>query len=206
MPDKEFAIIDQYGKLMGEVSARLSVVDNCLLGKYGLPTVAAYEHCYLEFRMICELIGLASITAHGHLASSDMRNSWHADKIIAELAVSHPKFYPEPVVKVQTKSPVRVGFKARKRDDFLTRQQLMDLIPRCGTVLHRGSMKSWLKRKPIQNAFGNILSIRQKITNLLSLHRVSVLKPGHYYFCEFLPDNTVETFAVGTGESELPAK
>jgi hypothetical protein len=206
MPDKEFAIIDQYGKLMGEVRARLQVIDDCLVGKYDLPPVTTRELCYLQLRMICELIALASITAHGHLAGSSTRNSWSAEEIINDMAKGHQRFFPEPVHKTRAPPPVTFKFTKRKKDDFLTKKQLLALVAQCGGVLHRGSMRNWLKRKPIRGWAKEILSTRHRVMNLLAMHRITILKPGRYYFCEFVPDGSVETYVVGPDETELPAK
>jgi hypothetical protein len=196
MSAKEDAIVDQYCTLMGEVRVRLDLVNNCLAGQYGLPVPAARELCYLQFRMICELIALCGITAHGHLASKEMRDSWSAESIIKSLAESHPRFYPRPILRSKPKPPATFAFSLRKRADYLTQKEMVALIPKCGAVLHRGSMKNYQKRKPVKNAFADIRDIGQKILNLVNSHQITMLNPGKLYVCEFLPDGTVQTFAI----------
>lgn len=58
------------------------------------------EIAYLQLRMICELIALACLVAHGEVSGvqkADLRKEWNADKIIKKVGSLHPGFYPVPV-------------------------------------------------------------------------------------------------------------
>jgi hypothetical protein len=68
MPEYDEAM-DAYSILMLEAKHRLLAMDTALEGKTGLPRPAIREYCFLQLRMLCELIALGCLTAHGDLVS-----------------------------------------------------------------------------------------------------------------------------------------
>ena len=86
--------MDAYSVLMHEAKARLLAMDTALEGKTGLPEVAVREYCFLQLRMLCELIALGCLTAHGDLQTGKLKDEYKADKIIKRLQQLHPDFYP----------------------------------------------------------------------------------------------------------------
>jgi hypothetical protein len=67
---KQQAIVDQYRFLMEELTTRLGWIAVTLGGETGLLGESIREFCFLQLRMICELIGLACLTAHGDLVGA----------------------------------------------------------------------------------------------------------------------------------------
>jgi hypothetical protein len=190
-------VVRVYSDLMGEVRLRIDAINRGLAGALGLKGPLVREFCFLQFRMICELIALACLTAHGDIATvknPKIQKEWSAEKIIEALSGLHPDFYPEPVRETPGIPPVRTDFVPLDKD-FLTKAELVSLAGKCGNILHRGSIKKLLSDKtPTQTNFPEIQSIAQKIANLVSVHRVSLITPGRLYVCIFLADGRVQTF------------
>src|SRR6516225_496582 len=85
--------MDAYSVLMHEAKRRLSAMDTALEGKTGLPEVAVREYCFLQLRMLCELIALGCLTAHGDLQTGKLKDEYKADKILSRLQQLHSDFY-----------------------------------------------------------------------------------------------------------------
>jgi hypothetical protein len=81
-PSKYRQALDTYSWLMDEAKQRLSAVDTALAGQTGLPNGAIIEFCFLQLRMLCELIALGCLTAHGDLQAGKLKKSHKADQII----------------------------------------------------------------------------------------------------------------------------
>ncbi|MGY4280871.1 hypothetical protein ACVWXO_000091 [Bradyrhizobium sp. LM2.7] len=163
---------------------------------YRLPNPLLREFCFLQFRMICELIGFACITAHGEIADAKLRDQWAADAIMKQLAGLHPSFYPEPIVENAAPWPIKSDM-TPFTGDYLTKADLIALNGKCGSILHQGSFKRLLTKKvPARHSHPEIQRLVTKITNLVQLHRVSLIRPGKLYLCQFLPDGRVNAFAA----------
>jgi hypothetical protein len=126
--------LNAYLGLMEEASYRLLAMDTALEGRTGLPPGAIKEYCFLQLRMLCELIALGCLTAHGDLQTGKLKDAYEADKIIRRLQRLHPDFYP--IAAIRTDKGPRLY-----EDGFLTKEALTKLYWRCGDVLHRGSSR-----------------------------------------------------------------
>jgi hypothetical protein len=180
---KQRAALDLYAGLMEEVKVRLSSIDIAIAGRMGLAGPMVREFCFLQLRMLCELIALGCLTAHGDiLAGTKLRKEYAADKIVDQLEKLHPHFYPRACTQ-STKSPT--GFDAViMTDGFLTKPDLLKLYGKCGDALHRGSLKKLLSLEtPTQIHFSDIVSWRQRITTLLNYHAIFLLDNKHMVLC-----------------------
>ena len=95
----ENAIATLYANLMDEAKARIDCIDRALRGQTGFPNPIVREFCYLQLRMLSELIALSCLVAHGDIAakySKRLGKAWSADDIIDQLTKLHPEFYPVP--------------------------------------------------------------------------------------------------------------
>jgi hypothetical protein len=117
--------MDAYSILMHEAKRRLLAMGTALEGKTGLPKGVVCEFCFLQLRMLCELIALGCLTAHGDLMSGKLRETWQADKIIRGLEELHPDFYPIAATEV-----------------LFTKEELIKLYWKCGDLLHRGTFET----------------------------------------------------------------
>src|SRR5262245_54958017 len=95
---REQAAMKLYAGLMEEAKARLHAVEHAINGRLGLASAQIIrEFCYLQFRLLCEVIALGCLTAHGDIThASKLRKEYAADKIIKQLEELHPEFYPRP--------------------------------------------------------------------------------------------------------------
>jgi hypothetical protein len=153
--------MDIYSLLMQEAKARLFATDAALEGRTGLPNAMICEFCFLQLRMLCELIALGCLTAHGDLPiGKSLKKEWHAGEIIRELEGLHPEFYPKAAAEGETAE----GF---------TKEELMKLYRRCGELLHRGSSRTlWSRDGQGDTGIEEIRNWKQKIAAQLSSHTI----------------------------------
>lgn len=140
-------IISNYAALMEEVKERISWLNVLLSGGLGsLPNPALQEFGFLQLRIICELIALSCLTAHGEIPETKgkrLQEEWNATNILKRLEHLHSDFYPKPI-NIVTNGP---GDKHIEFIDsgFLTKADLISLYGRAGDLLHRGSIAKLLQ-------------------------------------------------------------
>jgi hypothetical protein len=169
-PSKYRAALNAYSMLMEEAKYRLLAIEITLKGETGLPTGAIHEFCFLQLRMLCELIALGCLTAHGDIETGKLKGAYEADKIIRRLQKLHPEFYP--LAATQTKAGPDLYDAVLRRDGFLTKEELVKLYARCGSVLHRGSFRALSSRQYEAADFNEIASWKKKIEALLGYHAI----------------------------------
>ncbi|MGE0749174.1 MAG: hypothetical protein AB7K64_01135 [Variibacter sp.] len=189
-PSKQQAeAMNLYAKLMQEAKLRIKWMEYAVNGRTGLPGPLVREFSFLQLRMLCELIALACLTAHGEItAASKLRKEYSADRIVSLLSELHPSFYPRPVEQVKLSSDeAPIDFELRDiKDGFLTKDELPVLVAKCGSVLHRGTVKKLLSQKsPIQTNFPEIAEWTLKISKLLGLHVTHLFGGSRYFLCSF---------------------
>jgi len=77
-----------YADLMEEVKVRLSAIEAALRGELNLTPRFLEDFCYLQLRMIGELIALSCLLAHGDIPAaqqSKLQTERNADHIIKTL-------------------------------------------------------------------------------------------------------------------------
>lgn len=164
----------QYCKIMEEIKDRLRIIERIYRAEFELPPTDAIELCYLELRMICELIALACLTAHGDmpdLQTRKVREAYEPGKILTELGRLHKSFYPIPVGEkldaekdLESITPIR--------NDSLTKSQLVRLHADCGAILHRGAFHRFGPRQAPD--FIKAASWQRKIVALLNRHIIAM--------------------------------
>jgi hypothetical protein len=175
-PSKYRAALNAYSMLMDEAKHRLSAMDIALGGKTGLPkgtglpTGAVHDFCFLQLRMLCELIALGCLTAHGDLETGKLKRAYEADKIIRRLQRLHPYFYPHAAK--QTKAGPDKYDAILLEDGFLTKEELVKLYWKGGKVLHRGSFHALSPRTYADTDFEEIRIWKKKIESLLRYHAI----------------------------------
>lgn len=147
-----------HADLLEEAKLRINVVEAALSGRIPLAGPFLHELCFLQLRFLCELIALGCLVVHGDIEAAkkaDLRKQWSAEKIIERLAAIHAAFYPVPHIQEKTQT----GFHLTNLEDgFLTKDDLVELYSKCGSHLHRGSLKKILKsRQPTQFNFPDVL-------------------------------------------------
>jgi hypothetical protein len=167
---------DLYCNLMLEVKRRIKVVKDVDATRFGLPNMIAFELCYLQFRLIAELIALASLTAHGDIPatrSGRLTKAYQADAILNALEKLHPDFYPTPGRQVRG----NVNAIVLITSGFMTKRELIALYHECGDLLHRGTLRGLKERTP--GDFAKIVNTANKIMILLNRHQIQLIDPDY---------------------------
>jgi hypothetical protein len=182
-------VIGLYANLMDEVKVRIDCIDRAVHGQTGFPGPIVREFCYTQLRLLCELIALSCLVAHGDIAATYAKRlgkEWSADKIIDQLTKLHPHFYPQPM----RQTPQNIngvegwGMEAVTPVPF-SKDNLLELYGKCHRHLHRGNVNKLLNSETpieIHTNFPEIINWAQKITDLLSLH-VIVIDQDKLMFC-----------------------
>jgi hypothetical protein len=173
------ALRELYANIMLEIRNRVDIVGYAARELYNIPKIAAYELSYLQFRLICELIALSSLAAHGDIPatrSGRLTKTYQADAILNMLEQLHPEFYPIPSRqvldangKVRELVPITSG--------FLTKKELLSLYHETSGLLHRGAMRDYKPRTA--GDFKKILQTLEKITTLLNHHQIQLSDPNY---------------------------
>ena len=74
--------LNLYANLMDEVKARIDVINWHLQGRTGLASPFIRDACWLQIRMLCQLVALGCLVANGDIAmlqSHKIGKSWSAD-------------------------------------------------------------------------------------------------------------------------------
>jgi hypothetical protein len=202
---EDLASLQLYMELMEEVKARAASINTLTNDQRGIPSPMVREYCYLQLRMLCELIALGCLVAHGDIVASSpasLRKAYDPAEILQHLESLHPDFYPVPVIPIQTAE----GWRFDHYDDrpFLAKRDLRALWSRCGSVLHRGNLRKLIGPKtPVQRDFADVAEGGQKVLNLLSAHRIIRLG-GRVTFIAFLQvDQLGGAVQVAIGEAPL---
>jgi hypothetical protein len=169
-----------YLSIMEEVKLRALSINTAINLPNGLPIELVREYCFLQLRMLCELVALGCLVAHGDISNtSAFRRAYKADKILDDLERLHPDFYPYPILPEFTRpSPGNPG-RVHLNDvtfDYLKKNELIRLYGKCGDVLHKGNFERLVSpRKPLPKdySYKDIQEPGQKLINLLNNHRIS---------------------------------
>ena len=193
---------------MEEVKQRVAILDGINKNQFQLPPIAAYELYWLELRMICELIALGCVAAHGSMPASYSKRLEKSHKpihILTTLERIHPAFYPRPIKpNKQNRNPKFADLRFIE-DGYLTKTDLLALHGRAGDMLHKGRIKKASPDRIVLD-FGTLETWRNKIVTLLNHHFISLINKQTSYFVVMArhPDQkvtvmTVERLAAGEG-------
>lgn len=186
-----------YRDLLTEIKYRVETINLVLARRVAIPAKAAEELCYLQLRMICEIIALGCLVIHRDLDNlkPDLFRTYKAGRIIKELGTLHGKFFPVPLESSddQTKTPLEW---VHKKSGFLTRDELLELWSRhCGEALHRGSVRNVFEKRK-EPEFGPIERWRDKIIGLLNRH--IILSSDEEKICYFIMADKNNDHRVGS--------
>jgi hypothetical protein len=172
-----------YANLMHEVKVRIEAIDHAVLGRMNLSTVFVREFCWLQLRMLCELIALSCLVAHGDIAflqPHKVGKSYSADDILDRLTALRQHFYPEAVRQIRAPAGSTEKFQIQGiQPSPLSKDSLLTLYGKTHRHLHRGSLKKLLSmdvRAPIDLTIdtSEVIGWAQKINDLLSSHVIAI--------------------------------
>lgn len=142
-----------YAAFMEEIKTRLKAIERALRKIHDLrgrgDGFLYAESCFLQIRMICELIALAVLTAHNEVPeanTSKMLSRWNADEIFDRLMKLNPHCYPSPIREAAKRGAEALHFEDRE-GDYLKREELKSVYHTCGDYLHKGALKHVYDRK-----------------------------------------------------------
>lgn len=197
-----------YCDLMEEIKKRGDVVRAVVERRISVPQIVGLELGYLQLRMICELIALACLTAHGDVpttTSKRLTKAYNADQIMKALETLHPNFYPVPGRQVhdQVGNVVEV---ARVGEPYLTKRELQRLYGECGDFLHRGNIEQLLKGRRLPD-FSEIETWVKKITVLLNHHQIQLFDADRqlWVIMQAETDGKVHAFEFEKLQGSAPA-
>ena len=171
-----------YCAIMQEIKLRHGCVVALMERDVEIAPIFRREFCFLQFRMICELIALGCLVAHDDIKATqtrEIRTLWSAKEIIEKLEDLHPDFFPTPFA-AKGPSHLDVG-----PADALTKDDLLTLYGKSGGVLHRGTKAKLLSTKiPTQTNFTDIANWANRLHGLLQNHYVLMLGGQTVFICE----------------------
>ena len=147
MPTKsDEAAKDLYQSIMVEVMIRAYSINSATQTPTVIPQPLIREYCYLQLRMLCELIALGCLVAHGDITKTKyFQKAYKADDILQQLEKLHPNFYPHPFkpdfVPPSAAAPVGRINMTDIDQDYLKKDDLIKLYAKCGSVLDRKSTR-----------------------------------------------------------------
>jgi hypothetical protein len=169
---------------MEETRARLAWTDHLLGPSARLDPVVARESAFLQMRLICELVALGCLVAHGDLEatrSTKLRSEWSAGQIMAKLEKLHADFFPRPHV-LRTVGPGQWRFDDVSHD-YLTKPRFLALYGGAGDVLHRGNLQKFLASKGrLSGRLDDARSQLAALSALLRIHQMG-LTNGERFVC-----------------------
>jgi len=171
--------IQKYIRCMEEIKLRDEVIESHLNGKLstGQPMTNIELIC-LQFRKIGELIMLSALCAHRAeygKVYNNIEKEWDATKIRKILENIHPDFYPTPFERIFDRDTGKQR-NQRVTNNFLTKDECISLIGRCGGILHSfnpyNDNKAFKEVESLNNSFPEW---QGKIGRLLKTHEIKLL-------------------------------
>jgi hypothetical protein len=173
-----------YIALMEELKGRALSINAMTNSRIGLGAPLIREYCFLQFRMICELIALGCLVAHGDITNLNyfQKHAYKADDIMKRLGKLHSDFFPVAVNPIF--SPGRVHLELRT-GDVLTKDELLRMYGTAGDVLHKGTLDRVMNQVFPKEDYSDIQMWGQRLLNLMSNHKITRVG-GRFHFVTFL--------------------
>jgi hypothetical protein len=198
--------ITAYARLLDEAVVRLTTIEGLVDDRFGVPSSLVAELGYLQLRMLCELVALCCLIAHGDIEATratKLQKEYAADKLIKMLEPLHPNFYPRPV----NVSPTSTGHHIdRITEGFLTKAELLGLYHECGDRLHRGSLAKFRSSAPRvhETDLAKLRGWLSKFVILLRSHHVASYNNLAHFICFLSHEQVAGKALVMLATSPLP--
>lgn len=167
--------INLYVALMREVKTRIGAIQGRLeVLRRDPPSPTAFldaEFCFLQIRMICEIVALSSLSAHSPLGlGKAILKYWNADRLFSDLEKINSNCFPRPLC-VNAWNEGRISFAA---GDYMGIKELRAAYVTCGDFLHRGTGQTLLQGKPKRINVKWVRDVAANFVELLSNHVIYV--------------------------------
>ena len=167
-----------YGNLMEEAKVRIELISQILQGRGEFHQVVQREFCFLQLRMLCELVALSCLVAHGDISSLQAHKvgkAYSADEIMKKLEELRPDFYPKSINSKKTGEKFH-EITALDPQPF-PKADLLSLYGTTHRYVHRGSLRGLLATDvPIDTNFNaeGVHRWAQLFVNMLQMHLISI--------------------------------
>jgi hypothetical protein len=196
--------LELYRLLMTEIKERCAVLRTVTEQKLNIWPVTAFELGYLQIRLICELIGLGCLTAHGDIPatySKRLLQTYEPGRIFSELGKLHPNFYPRACSSNVSSVGGVINFAVLEDHQFLSKENIIAIHGKTGNVLHRGDLKSI--GRPFHLNFQELQDWHNKIVDMLRIHLISLHDINRYVLIIMSDPNTGSVGAAEIQASHL---
>lgn len=187
-----------YIACLEEIKARYKIIASFGSGErnaiFDVPTV---EVMALQFRMIFELVALASLSAHARLFEEQQikfEKKWNPGDILKDIKKINPNFYPRPIIERKSATPGVKNDLLDMPDGFLTPEELVKAHGMCGNILHaRNPFGKGVDHNFYRNEMANW---SKKLVALLSIHQIKLLNGDFFYLIHLHgnPDGKIRTY------------
>ena len=174
MTSREEKAIKTYLALMEEAKSRFFVINYTYQNAQKFPSAIVSEICYLQFRLLCEIIALGCLLVHGDISHpKSLQKVYNPSKIMKHLEKLNPHFYPQPIKHTLTDNIH--NFVAKTDDPHLSKNDLITLWNKSGNILHRAPLTK-LSKPPSTDLlnFSDIFEWSGKLTGLLNSHWITL--------------------------------
>jgi hypothetical protein len=189
-------VMANYCAIMEEIKDRTNSIRLAVGSKLPVHARVAVELSYLQLRMACELIALASVMAHGKLGvalSTKIHDEDRPGALLKMLEKIHPECYPRPFKQILNAAGVVTHI-----DDihtgFLTRNELPKLYGLCGNELHQGKLRKIGLYPRTEKSTKEILYWYEKILRLLGMHKIKLCNSTSEIWVGMHDKNTGKVF------------
>src|SRR5665647_375854 len=124
-PEQE--AMTEYANILDEARVRILGINTILSGTSSLPQWLTAELGYIQLRMLCELVALGCLIAHGDIEETKrkkLQKEYSANHIIKNLEQLHSNFYPHPIICDYSNNNIHIE---RIESGFLTKNELLTL-------------------------------------------------------------------------------
>lgn len=181
MPDPVFSKqqienVRFYLEIMAEVKVRLKLINSVYTNRDDFAAYVVREQCYLQFRFLCELIGLGCLVAHGDIDKAKIaKEHYEPGVILKRLEKQKDDIFPWAAEQRNQDGQVSLHFDQDKVQ--LKKDEVAKLWGIAGDVLHRGPLVKMQKKfSRYPSDFSDIFEWSGKITGLLNSHWLSVVE------------------------------
>jgi hypothetical protein len=193
-----------YANLMDEARHRIEAMNAALSGRLPLPDMILEEFIYLQIRLLCEIVGLGCLIAHGDFTQLDLKklhDEYDADRIIKTLTPLSATFFPEPIrinvgrrTVLDLNESVLIG--EAPAGSYLTKDEFLKLYGLTGNYLHRGKLKRLESRPPYAAVnLAKATAFAKKMLGLMEQHRIRSPDNLRHWYCALKgPDGKVMMF------------
>jgi hypothetical protein len=194
-------ISEVYVGMMEEIKLRVKGLHQYYRGE---ATMAhgqiAREFCFLQLRMICEIMAIGCLLIHKHHSDvKQFEKLWHAGDVMDRLERLNPNFFPKAVTITRLPD---TNFDCKDVTPApLTKKQFLTMYGKCGAQLHRGTIKEIATGIPASSIdLTDAHEMSNKIIELLRVHRIASADNKNHFFCR------MENGPPGSGVAMLTAK